>query len=146
MPAGLSSTLIHFVPLLTTTSPCGQYFFVRSFLLSNKSRSKKKFGCRPAVARLWRSRRSGTLQHRIDYPRHVASWRDTLRRVPNVRGGHTNDFQSALAFFRFPFNFPRRSALNHAPHRLRPRLCSRRRTTLCPRPAGQRRCSRQRCP
>src|SRR4029453_13410854 len=66
-PAGLSSTLIHFVPLLTTTSPCGQYFFVRSFLLSNKSRSKKKFGCRPAVARLWRS---GTLQHRIDYPRH----------------------------------------------------------------------------
>jgi len=27
MPAGLSSTLIHFDPLLTTTSPCGQYFF-----------------------------------------------------------------------------------------------------------------------
>jgi hypothetical protein len=27
MPAGLSSTLIHFAPLLTTTSPCGQYFF-----------------------------------------------------------------------------------------------------------------------
>jgi hypothetical protein len=23
----------------------------------------------------------------------------TLRRVPNVRGGHTSDFQSALAFF-----------------------------------------------
>jgi YD repeat-containing protein len=27
MPAGLSSTLIHFAPLLTTTFPCGQYFF-----------------------------------------------------------------------------------------------------------------------
>src|SRR5438477_5626458 len=26
-PAGLVSTLIHFVPLLTTTAPCGQYFF-----------------------------------------------------------------------------------------------------------------------
>src|SRR4030095_14829971 len=129
MPAGLSSTLIHFVPLLTTTSPCGQYFFVRSFLLSNKSRSRKKFGCRPAVARLWRSRRTGTLQHRIDYPRHVASWRDTLHRVSNVRGGHTSDFQSALAFFRFSFYFPPRPAFNHAPQQpppngLSPSLCS----------------------
>src|SRR6266513_1692887 len=26
-PAGLASTLIHFVPLLTTTAACGQYFF-----------------------------------------------------------------------------------------------------------------------
>src|SRR6266513_1229414 len=26
-PTGLVSTLIHFVPLLTTTAPCGQYFF-----------------------------------------------------------------------------------------------------------------------
>src|SRR5690349_17874885 len=31
MPAGLSSTLIHFDPLLTTTSPCGQYFFFIPF-------------------------------------------------------------------------------------------------------------------
>jgi hypothetical protein len=32
MPAGLSSTLIHFVPLLTTTFPCGQYFFFDLFM------------------------------------------------------------------------------------------------------------------
>ena len=31
MPSGLSSTLIHFAPLLTTTSPCGQYFFFDLF-------------------------------------------------------------------------------------------------------------------
>jgi hypothetical protein len=38
MPAGLSSTLIHFAPLLTTTSPCGQYFFFELFQ-SRRSRS-----------------------------------------------------------------------------------------------------------
>lgn len=39
MPSGLSSTLIHFAPLLTTTSPCGQYFFFDLFYLADHPRS-----------------------------------------------------------------------------------------------------------
>src|SRR5947207_134746 len=41
------STLIHFTPLLTTTAPCGQYFF---FAFTRKIQQHTQLGVDPAVA------------------------------------------------------------------------------------------------
>src|SRR5438874_540639 len=60
-PAGLTSTLIHFVPLLTTTAPCGQYFFfafTRKNSAAHTARGRSSSRARPArtsLSSIWRA-------------------------------------------------------------------------------------------
>src|SRR5437899_10449680 len=64
MPEGLASTLIHFAPLLTTTFPCGQYFFFEIWKPGNQEGGERRL-IRP-ILRFQILRE--TFSHRISPP------------------------------------------------------------------------------
>ena len=160
MPEGLASTLIHFAPLLTTTFPCGQYFFFEIWKPGNQEGGERRL-IRPILRfQILRETfshrisppvsadRDSTAAHRTSYPR-IKRKGDQDRRKPNppfVSHSWPPGFQissnrsgrpiESLAFFGFPFYLPAARLNRYVPRSSRHCLHPGRRPTLRPRPAG----------
>src|SRR5207302_3290059 len=119
-PAGLISTLIHFVPLLTTPAPCGQYFFFAFCVVWKKFGRRRSGALQTPQCFRTPSFTAGGTRFVVCQPSFGGSRAPSgdaekmrLRRPDSIEQGtarstkHTTQIQSTLAFCRFPFNFLR---------------------------------------